>query len=226
MATKTDVPCSVSGCEDFAKSRGMCSRHYSRWQKTGDPGPAGLIRPAKGYGCAIPDCDRQFYARGYCAMHYQHWRKYGVAGPVGVKRLPPQTLCSVPGCERVQRRNRMCESHDRKVKLYGDPNGKAPERVRRAVQATGDGYLRERREGHPNAQHDGYVLQHRLVMADHLGRPLTRDESVHHRNGNRQDNRIENLELRAAFHPAGQAVDDLVPYAIEVLRRYAPHHLR
>ena len=56
------------------------------------------------------------------------------------------------------------------------------------------GYVRVHMPGHPAAV-QGNVLQHRVVMEAYLGRYLTRSEDVHHINGNRADNRIENLEL-------------------------------
>ena len=57
------------------------------------------------------------------------------------------------------------------------------------------GYRMIHSPNHPNANIRGYVLEHRLVMGNAIGRFLKNDEVVHHKNGDRLDNRIENLEL-------------------------------
>lgn len=65
-------------------------------------------------------------------------------------------------------------------------------------------------------------LQHRVIMAEHLGRPLFRHEEPHHKNGVRDDNRLSNLELWSTKQPKGQRVIDKLEYAREIIALYGP----
>jgi hypothetical protein len=85
------------------------------------------------------------------------------------------------------------------------------------------GYIQIWKPDHPNAKggrDKSYVAEHRLVMSEHIGRPLLRHENVHHKNGKRDDNRLENLELWTTMQPAGKRPEDLVRFAREILELY------
>lgn len=90
-----------------------------------------------------------------------------------------------------------------------------------ARQITESGYVRLWvGKGALGADSTGHIPEHRLVMQRHLDRPLLRHETVHHVNGVRTDNRLENLELWSSSHPAGQRVVDKVSWAREILATY------
>lgn len=141
----------------------------------------------------------------------------------GGYRCCPECIdkCSVDGCEKPRHVSQgpYCGMHTGRVKRHGSPGSAAPQRGLGLPIRTVQGYLKITVPGR------GTVPMHRLVMERELGRALLSHETVHHLNGDRADNRIENLELWSRSQPTGQRVTDKVAWAIELLKLYAPERL-
>lgn len=112
--------------------------------------------------------------------------------------------------EKARRRRRLGILSDADLKKA--PNGSGC--------LTKYGYRKIYRKNHPNAWRTGDIFEHVFVMSEHLGRPLRKSETVHHKNGIKCDNRIENLELWDKSHPHGQRVEDKIKFYKEFLDFY------
>lgn len=151
--------------------------------------------------------------RGWCSTHYQRWLRYGDPLAPDRRRKGPFVECAVVGCHDERAIRGWCGRHYQRWKAYGDPE--APLRRARNGESTKrwlnhDGYVLIRKQGKS-------VLEHRMIMEEMLGRPMLPEETVHHKNGVRDDNRPENFELWVSTR-SGQRVTDLIAFVVEHYR--------
>lgn len=222
----TNRTCGVDECDRVEYAKGWCGMHYQRVLKFGEPGPAHAIdrkgQPLHRVEYAdvetVCPCGRSFRARAhgsvrrYCSKTCKARYEKRDARAAGYVR-PPQPPCSVDGCDKPNQAKGLCSMHRERVLKYGDPNG-GRHNTPGEWRPTDQGYLRRSVDSRVE-------LQHRIIMVSHIGRDLLPDETVHHKNGDRSDNRISNLELWSTMQPAGQRVADKLAFALEIIERYA-----
>ena len=178
--------------------------------------------------CSIENCEKGVVAFSWCSSHYYRFRRHG--NPLGGRpaHKPPFTMST----EKLRQLYEEADSVSSLARQLGVPKGtlnyqlktkgipirdrgwhspkSTPPRTRERASnwrggrsQTTKGYIQLHVPEHPLRNGKGYVMEHRLVMEQTLGRYLLPTETVHHLNGIRDDNRPENLELWERKDPAG-----------------------
>ena len=106
--------CSIASCEKPVSAVQMCSMHYYRMRKYGDPG---TVHERERGLCVIDGCNRTHKAHGWCQMHYKRWQKHG--DPKVTVRSPQSDTCQADECDRTPLAHSLCQMHLVRMKKRG-----------------------------------------------------------------------------------------------------------
>jgi len=167
--------------------------------------------------CSLSYCDRPWYVKDWCKGHYEQYRTGKAFKPIKSQRAkrPSGAQCDFHECDNKHHVNGLCSGHDAQRR-----RGKELRPLKK-VSPKGTWHINSK--GYMVRQANGKnIFQHREVMSECLGRELLPHENVHHKNGDRTDNRVENLELWSKLQPPGQRVEDKLKWAYEIIELYGP----
>ena len=221
--------CEAQGCGEYSYALGHCQGHYNRLPQTVARHKAwreGRKWPKQTKVCVV--CELSFEAQhpnSICCPSLI-CRKERARVLQSTKRSDPtKARCSVFNCARPRVGSKIyCSAHEQRLR-----NGIALEKPlqnrnipigAKRFSANQQGYVEIKVGKATSRRHGGWMLEHRYVMEQHIGRPLYKHENVHHLNGIKDDNRLDNLELWSSSQPSGQRVADKVDWAAGFLQEY------
>jgi hypothetical protein len=215
--------CSFKDCERLAQKNSLCRYHRRREQRgISLDAPSGLGYFDQKF-CSEADCENPQMALGLCGFHYKRFKTGIPFDQYRKQRYGPDATCLADLCEEKPKSHGYCKFHAERVR-----HGVEVNKPKKKAKTISDIPLLTEIESfnwHNNSHnylstHIGKkeILQHRVLWEAHNGRKLEKFENIHHINGIRDDNRIENLELWTKPQPCGQRPEDLVAWVIEHYR--------
>lgn len=223
--SKADLPeCSAQGCErkiisTYSPSP-YCHMHTRRLERTGELREKDPPRVVSfdSVPCSVDTCDLVATSKGMCGIHYSRWYSTGDTRPdepISWHTRKFGEICLTEGCNKQAIKRYLCGAcHARRYRK----NEKMPQRRLEPFSAGKSGYELISFNGE-------LMFYHRYVWEQYHNIKLLPQQNIHHINGDRSDNRIENLEIWDTSQPKGQRVADKLRWALEIIGRYCPHKL-
>lgn len=120
-------PCLIEGCDKPAgvpgTAKGLCSMHYTRLRRTGDPLMTfTALKPKASEFCSVDGCGKKRWAGGLCPMHRQRLRATGDVGSAEPQAKPRMGICRITNCQRPVRYgiHQLCQGHYLRQMRHGD----------------------------------------------------------------------------------------------------------